>query len=324
MSRRAILIAIASTIVFGTLPASAQSNFCDKPNTTRLYLKLSNGEKVTISLERYKDPNKCQGWCVRGGAVDSHGGILTRGIVTDGEFRDGTFYLQIQWQNKNQDEFVYRGVLDKGEGSGIQYVNSQGNQSGWTGGTIAGCDRWPNGPNPIRQQPPTDTLKKKRSGAVEAMSPSPKLKDQKGMPNSTRALGLVPNDRRSPNDVVPTGRSPAARALLGDPVPQSNTDKLKPSRTKKIKVPDLQDTSTMPGSAMDRASAQFGNSLNTVSGNTDVFIGNRPKATLPCSSCGGKPGSKVTAKPAPAAQPKGVDTDYGGAGPVIPPTDYLK
>jgi hypothetical protein len=251
MKPRAILLALAGQAVWVLSAFAETPKWCESPNRTQLFFKLATGERVVISLERSKDEKKCLGWCVTGGAVHNHSGILTRGVVTEGMFVDGKFYFRIQWMNKKQDESVFGGTIDKGEGSGTQYVNWQGNSSTWTATTVEGCDKWPEGPNPIRQQPAQDKIDSKRSGAAEAIAPSPKIKA--GRPRSIDALRLVPDPRQSPDAAMPTGRPASARAILGDPVPQPSQDKL--TTSKKRKLP-LDDTSKSGGcsSAMDRLS----------------------------------------------------------------------
>src|SRR5262245_54324229 len=137
---------LISAMVMG-LATAADANeppeICYTPDATMIRFDMPTGDKLTATLARYKDEAKCKEWCVRGNIVLNQQGMIARGLV-NGEFLGGSFWLEIKWQERD-DVSQMRGRLTEGAGEGTYYLNFYESYMNWTGHTVEGCAKWPEG-----------------------------------------------------------------------------------------------------------------------------------------------------------------------------------
>jgi len=217
-------LSLLTAMVFCADSALAQiqpPKHCETPDRTEISFKLENGDRMVVALQRFKDPKKCLGWCVTGGATyHSKEGRIVHAIVAEGEFRLPGFWLLLRWQTDvllGGSDSVVKGLGDAGSWHGIAY-SRPGDNINWTAETTPGCARWPDGPNPITQPPVSERLTPGRAGSVEAIAPGPRITADR---DRTVALfdSWVPNPQLPPDALIPVNPNGAARALRGDPIP---------------------------------------------------------------------------------------------------------
>jgi hypothetical protein len=209
-----VMIGLATAAGADTIP-----EICYNPDTTMIRIDMPNGDRMTATLTRYKDEAKCKEWCVRGGMVLSQEGVLTRGFVM-GEFLGGSFWLEVDWQLRD-DVSTIRGRLVEGAGEGTYYANFYEHRSDWTGRTVEGCAKWPEGSSPLRKLP-ADTAKAHKNRVPSPMVKAPQrpveqlyAPQKRKRPSNAETAGAI-NTLRSSSGFDTVKGNPAVGRLTGD------------------------------------------------------------------------------------------------------------